>query len=791
MIKFFFTLAWRNIKNNPLHSAISVLGLSIGIGLFILIAVYLNAINNYDTFHKKHERLYILEQKISDPNSGIRYNNYSPAPLPEALASRYPVIESWARLYQTQEKLKVEGKDKVITDFGMYVDSTIEHMYTFHYLAGEPHVALNKPNKIVLNETLTQKIFGDVPYEECLGKTIIISESVPCEITGIIEDLPYNATVFSRCNHFVSMPTIASLKNVRPDRDWEMRTLNTILLKPGTDFNVFNSKISDFLSTNKKEYKHHELFLLPIRDNLLNNPVDTKKKRIVLMISLLALFILILSCINFANLRYAHSLSRIKETALRKVLGAKRFRIILQWVGESTLLTFIAFDISLILTDLFTPIINQFIGAELDIFTAENLKVFLIVFAISLIIGVFSGTIPALKLSKLDPVQSLQNHFQNPRSKSRIRMSLLGFQIGLTVLFISCTILMRMQLQFQKEMDKGFKEEGLLTYKFLGSISDTRLIRQMRTFADQLKTNPEVQNTSLSSSAPFMDHYTYREISHKVGDDLKVRAKVNQADENYFETLGLSLLKGRKLTSKDSRKNVCLINETGVRKLKLENPIGKIIQPGSLQIVGVTKDYNVHDLNWPIGPVVLRPRNDTVAYEKNVLLVRASGNQNGEIKAWTEGQAEKHMPDAQMEFTWLEDQIPYGVVSMISQMVEFISLIAIFISMIGLFGMVSYSTVARSKEIGIRKSLGASARKIFRLLLRSHVKLVILANLVALPLAYLLMKNILQIFACRVNISIFIFIIAAAISLLIMFLTVGYHILKASRTNPVEELRDE
>ena len=632
MIKFFFTIAWRNIKNNPLHSAISVLGLSIGIGLFILIAVYLNAINNYDSFHKKHKRLYILEQKVSDPNSGIRYNKYSPAPLPEALGSRYPEIESWARLYQTQEKLQVEGKDKIIKDFGMYADSTIEYMFTFHFLAGDPHTALNKPNKIVLNETLKQKLFEDIPYEECLGKTIIISETVPCEITGIIKDLPYNATVFSRCNHLVSMPTLLSLKNGRLDEDWNMETLNTFLLKPGTDYNAFNTKISGFLSTHNKEYKNHELFLLPIKDNLLNNPIDTKKKSIVLMISLLALFILILSCINFANLRYAHSLNRIKETSLRKVLGAKRFKIILQWVGESILLTFIAFDLSLILTDLFEPLINQFLGTELNLFTAENLKVFLIVFAISLIIGVFSGTLPALKLSKLNPVQSLQNHFQNPRSKSRIRMSLLGFQIGLTVLFISCTILMRMQLQFQKEMDKGFKEEGLLTYKFLGSTSDQRLIRQMRPFADQLKKNSEIQDVSLSSSAPFMSHYTYREISDKEEKDLKVRGQVNSIDENYFETLGLNLIKGRKLTSKDSRKKVCLINETGVRKLKLENPIGKIIQPGNLQIVGVTKDYNVHDLNWPIRPVILRPRNDTVAYEKNVLLVRISGKQNGEIK---------------------------------------------------------------------------------------------------------------------------------------------------------------
>jgi len=791
MINFFFTLAWRNIKNNPLHSAISILGLSIGISLFILIAVYLNAINNYDAFHKKHERLYILEQKISDPNSGIRYNNYSPAPLPDALGNRYPEIESWARLYQTQERLQVEGKDKIITDFGMYADSTAEYMYTFHFLAGDPHTALNKPNKIVLNETLKKMIFGDIPYEACLGKTILISESVPCEITGIIEDLPYNATVFARCNHFVSMPTLISLKNTRPDKNWELETLNTILLKPGTDYNAFNTKISDFLSTHNEEYKNHELFLLPIKDNLLNNPIDTKKKRIVLLISMLALFILVLSCINFANLRYAHALTRVKETALRKVLGAKKFRIILQWVGESTLLTFIAFDLSLILTDLSEPIINQFLGAELDILKAENIKVFIPVFALSLITGVFSGTLPALKLSNLNPVQSLQNHFQNPKSKTKVRRVLLGFQIGLTVLFISCTILMRMQLQFQKEMDKGYKEKGLLTYKFLGSAKDQRLIRQMKTFADQLKTNPVIQSVSLSSSAPFIKYYIYREISDKERDDLKVRGQVNWIDENYFETLGLTILKGRKLSSKDGRKKVCLINETGVRKLKLENPIGKIIQPGNLQIIGVTKDYNIHDLNWPIGPVILRPRHDTVAYEKNVLLVRTSGKQNGEIKAWVEGQAKKHMPDAQMEFNWLEDQIPYGFIEMISIMVEFIALVAIFISMIGLFGMVSYSTVARSKEIGIRKSLGASARSIFRLLLRSHVKLVILANLVALPLAYFLMKNILQIFAYRVNISIFIFIIAGTISLLIMFLTVGYHILKASQTNPVEALRDE
>jgi putative ABC transport system permease protein len=349
-----------------------------------------------------------------------------------------------------------------------------------------------------------------------------------------------------------------------------------------------------------------------------------------------------------------------------------------------------------------------------------------------------------------------------------------------------------MQVNYQISKNKGFNEKKVLVYPFYASSVNRNRIEQMQKLAEELQINSSIKDVSISGSAPFVDFYSYNNFySESAGASSIVQMKYNIIDLNYISTLEINLTEGRIFIPEDMHNSVCLINETAKRKLGLENAIGSIIQPMNLEVIGVLKDYHTGDMNWPIFPLIMTPRIDTVSYTKNVLIIRLAEENTEKVRTWINSKTKEFFPDDRIEYGWLESYIPYGITKTISKIFEIFSVIAICISIIGLFGMVTYSTVARSKEIGIRKVMGASSRTIFSLLLKSHLKLVVIANVISWPLAYYIMKMFLQIFAYRINISIFVFVATGLITFLIMFLTVGYHILKASRTNPIKELSYE
>ncbi len=790
MTKFFFLLAWRNIKNNLLHSIVNTVGLAVGICAFMFIALFLQHIFSKDKFNENHERLFILQQKIESPANGIAYSAHSPFPLAEALSSQYPEIEKYTRFIYRQEQLQLEGKNKIIIDNGIYADSAFNSLLTLEFLAGDSKTALKEPNSIILNESIKQKLFGDIPFNECIGKTVILTEKVACKVTAIITDHDKGSFWY---NFIVSMPTLNIVQGKTVYGDWEVKSRSILFLKKDIDYNLLNKKISPFLKNHNDLYENNTLFLLPLKDNFLNNPIDTKIKKIVMMVVILTIFILSLSFLNFINLRYANAITRIKETSLKKVLGSKRFSVILQWAGESALITFIAFDLAAVLTELLLPAFNAFINYQLEFICVENWKLILSVLSICIFTGIISGTIPALKISSLNLSDSLQNQFKSPKSKLGVRKALLIFQISLTVIFISAMIIMRMQLNYHINKDKGFDEKRLLTYSFLASTSNRKHINEVTELAGRLKENANINQACLSSAAPFIkEFYDHQNLfTTEQTEKDKVAFYVNHVDSAYFEILKLKITEGRKFEVNDYRRPVCVINETAKQKLGLSESTEQLLQPGNIEIIGVVKDYHFGDMNWPIRPLILLPRNDTVAYKNNVLLIRIPEQNSAKTKSWIINKTATYLPEEQVEYNWLEDLIPYDVVHAMSLTFRIFSFIAICLSVIGLFGMVSYTTIARSKEIGIRKALGASTLSIFSLLLKSHVRLVVIANLISWPIAYFLMKTFLQFSAYRINISPLIFIATGLITFLIMLLTVGYHILKAARTNPVKELRDE
>lgn len=789
MTKFFFILAWRNIKNNLTHSIVNIVGLSIGICAFIIISLFLQNIYSIDKYNVNHERIFLLQQKIVNPTNGISYTQKSPFPLSETLSSQYPEIENFSRYIYKQEQLQLQGKNKIISEYGIYADPSFSSILTLYALAGDTESALTEPNSIILNESVKLKLFGDTPNKECIGKVINIGEKISCKVTAVIKDSKQTTIWY---DFIISMSTFINLNNNNIYDNWEIETRNVILLKKDANYYSLNEKIELFLQNRDKIYENNYLFLLPLTDNFLNNPMDTKRKMIVMMVVILTIFILTISFINFINLRYANAITRIKETSIKKVLGAARYSVIIQWIGESALITFIAFDLSMLLAEFLLPAFNQVVGEDLKLICPENWKLLITLLTITIFIGIISGSIPAIKISSTNIIKSLQNQFKSPKSKLGARKALLIFQISLTVIFISATIIMKKQLNYHVNKDKGFNEKGLLIHRFIASTTNRNQIEKMQEFGDKLKENPNISQTSISSSSPFIDFYDFPSVYKKGAEESeKIPAGVNYVDVNYLKTLGIRLKEGQIFTDEDMQRPVCIINETAQKQLGLNHTLGEIIMPLNIEVIGVVHDYHRGDMNWPILPAILIPRNDTTAYKNNVLIIRTSGQNTAETKDWIVNKTEEYLPDDQVEYTWLEDIVPHEVVKAMNLTFKIFSFIAILLSIIGLFGMISYTTVARSKEIGIRKVVGANTLSIFALLLKSQLRFVIIANIISWPIAYFLMKTFLQFSAYRVNISVFVFIPTSLLTFFIMFLTVGYHILRASRTNPVNELRYE
>jgi len=789
MVKYFFILAWRNIRNNILHSLINIVGFSVGLCCFLLIALLIDYQYSYEKFHHNYKRIFLVEEKAVRINDQVSYTRYTPYPLLADLNRKYPEIESWTRLLHTEEQFGIPGKTRKLKEQGLYADSSFFSIFTYQFLTGEPKTALHSPGSIVLTKSFSERIFGVNPYGKILGQEIIVGDSLICKITAIIDDPPSNTVI--RFNYVLSIPTLDQVTGISYETDWRAKAINFVMLYKSTDYQFVTNKISNYLHNINEDFENHSLFLLPLEKMLLDNPGDTKKGRIVNMAIILTVFILMISAANFISLRSANSITRLKETTIKKIHGSNRFMIILQWIGEAMLITFFAFDLALIMAELLLPVFNRVVSSDLRLIYADNWDFIVMVLLISLFIGIFAGVVPALRISGIKSVELLKTRTGKFSSKGRMRKFLVGFQLVLTVFFISSAFIMRLQFRYIHNKDKGFQEEGVLVHRFLASPSDPQQIIQFRTLRDELISNPFIENASLSKTTPFLGHPRFDIYLDETAPEDKILVVVNNVDRNYLNTMGLSMVEGRNFTSDDQPGTVCLINETAREHLGKDKIVGSLINPGKIEIIGVVEDYHLTDMNWIIRPCVLLLRNDTIPYENNVLLIKLSGNDLQTSKDAIQNEIEDFFPDKNIELTWFEDMIPYDVISAISGSFAFFSALAILISIIGLFGMISYSVVARSKEIGIRKALGATARKIFNMILRSYVILVINTSMIACPMAYFIMKKFMQIFAYRIDIPVYVFILAGLITFLITLATISYHLIKASVTNPVRELRYE
>jgi ABC-type antimicrobial peptide transport system permease subunit len=787
MIKNYFKIAYRNLLRNKSFSIINISGLTIGMASAILILLWIQNEVSYDRFYTKINRLHEVwsNDKI---NGSIRSLTNTPEIMAPALKKDYPEVEDVTRVQWTRNLFSVNGENKLMST-GAVVDHGFLNMFNFPLINGNAITILNDPHSIVLTQKLANKLFNST---DVVGKTIVMGKSENYTVTGVLKDLPGN-TQFNFIEYLCSYEEKTLDKSI--DNDWTDISIPTyVLLKPNTSPELVSEKIKNIIPQHTNGSQKTEEFLYPVSKGWLysqfeNGEATGGRIRMVRTFSIIALFILLIACINFMNLSTARSERRAKEVGIRKVSGALKTSLIAQFIGESVLITFIAALFAIIIVELCLPAFNQLVGKQLFI-AYDSAYSWLSGIAFILFTGFLAGSYPAFFLSSFKPVSVLKGSFKKINALVTPRKILVVLQFTFAIALIICTIVVRQQINYAQERNAGYNKDHLVNIYLNDEMQKNfSLIKQ-----DLLSTNTAAGVAEIS--APLTSNWSSGIRLEWQGKDQNLKVQINRMAEegDLVKTAGMQLLQGRDIDLKNypSDSTACLINESALKLMKFKNPIGQIIvdYPVSWHVVGVINDYIQESPYQPINPMIIKGPKEWMG----VILARLNGN-NSTAKnlAGMEKIFKHYNPDYPFEYTFIDEEYAqkFSSEELIKKLAAIFAGLTIFISCLGLFGLAAYMAANRIKEIGIRKVLGASVANVAALLSKDFIKLVIIAIVIASPVAWWVMNKWLQGYNYRINISGWIFIVAGSLAILIALITVSFQAIKAAVANPVKSLRTE
>jgi putative ABC transport system permease protein len=795
MLKNYFKVTFRNMKKHTIHSFMNISGLSIGLACSLLIMVWVQHELSYDRFHENTDRLYRVVYSSDD---GELHGRYLPGPLAAYLREHFPEFNSTTDFRPWEAKIAFDNKS--FSSIGSYVDPTFFSMFSFPLEKGESKTALSHPNSIVITKNLAAKLFGR--DEDPMGKTISydsgVSKNIPLTVTGILKDIPQNSHL--QFDFLVSFEII---------HDWMKTWRNKnvfayVLLEKNIIPEDVNQKISGVLKEHKYD-SNLNLYLQPIKRVHLHALGGGGRITYVYIFSMIAFLVLFIACLNFMNLSTAQSEQRFKEIGVKKVVGSSRFQLIMQFLCESMILSLLSLLLALFIAVLFLPSLNSMLGTQIVFELTPNLVLSII--GIVLLTGAVSGSYPALFLSSFHPVPLLKGNipffklyhrkgkFMEGNCRSPIlRKTLVVIQFALSVGFIGCILFINQQLHHMRTKDLGFDKENILVLKATrGFLDKTSTIKQ------ELLNHPRVQ--SIASSLLRIDTWESSDFSSAFswsGKTKEIEGLIGQnwVDYDFLKTLNLEMAEGRFFSrefSSDSTDAV-ILNETAVRIMDINEPLGKefIFVPGSPNerkktIIGVIKDYHTESLHQEIRPMVLE-----LGGGSNVYIKLQKGHIT-ETLFYIERKIKEIAPGEPFDFTFLDEDLDnlYKNEHLLGKLVRYGTLLVLLISSVGMFSLASFSIVRRTKEIGIRKLLGASGFRIMFMLTKDLMNMIFLSIVAAWPIVYLLMKKWLDNFAYRISLSIWIFLLSGLMAFVIAMLTISYQSIKAATTNPVDSLRYE
>ncbi len=793
MILNYFKIAWRNLFRNRGYALINIVGLSISMAAVALIALWIQNEMAYDRSYPTTDRLYQAYSK-DDFDGKPEIWGSTPGPLTAAMKSDFPEVEDAVRVIGDNELLTV-GEKRLNID-GAVTDAGFLQVFGLPIISGNAATALTNPKGIVITKTLGENLFGT---EQPLGKTIRVNNSEDREVTAVIEDIPRNSS-FHKSFYFLPYDFVIQQRGNDWDRSWTANNFKTyVLLKPDVNFERISSKIKNIIPT------HTESSGDPVKTKIVLHPAS--KWRLysksengelvageishVWQMGRVALFLLLIACINFMNLSTARSQKRAKEVGIRKVAGATRKSLIFQFLGESVLLSFLSGIIAFILALIFLPSFNLLLDKEL-VFHIDNWTFWLFSLGFILFTGLLAGSYPAFFLSGFKPIKVLNGAFTNSKSKVfNLRKILVVVQFSLAILFIISTIITRQQTEYAQHRDMGFNEKNLVYI----SLND-----EMKAHFQIIKKELLDQGiaTSITQSLGHMakissDGWGFS-WDGSTENDKKQDFIWLSSDADFIKTMGVQLVAGRDIDiyNYPSDSTATLLNEKAVQTMGLKNPIGAIIRNGSDQwhVVGIVKDFIIGSPYEPIDPLMIQGP----ASWFNYINIRL--NPNNSIAENLKKAAvifKENNPMFPFEYSFTDESYgrKFKTEETIGELGGIFSGLTIFIACLGLFSLAAYTTETRRKEIGVRKVLGAPVFVVVTLLSKDFLKLVGIAFLIASPIAWLLMSHWLDDYQYRISISWWVFVGTGIGSILIALITVSYHALKAAIANPVKSLRTE
>jgi putative ABC transport system permease protein len=792
MLWNYFKVTWRNIKRYKGYSFINVIGLAVGLACCILILLWVRDELSYDRFHKHLDDLYRVVTEFHKTEPATHYWPVC-APLAPALKEEYPEITRATRFTRLRRGQLMKYGDKNFLESRICLtDSDFFEMFTFPFIEGDPRSALSYPNSVILTEEMAAKYFGS---ENPLGKTLNINNEYDFMVAGIIKNVPHNSHLqFDFLLPFIRIEDFEQSWAVLDN--WTLSGFATyVQLDKDASAEALSNKIADYLKKHVQE-SEDVIYLQPFKDiHLYSSHIQFGVEgqgdiRYVYIFSIVAFFILVIACINFMNLATARSACRAKEVGLRKVVGASKSQLIKQFFCESVFMAFLSLILAIVLVELFLPVFAKLSGKQLNLNLSTHLNILVAIVAMTLITGLLSGSYPALFLSSLRPVKVLKGALKTEGKGYLFRKVLVVSQFALSILLIVCTVVVSHQVGFMRNKKLGFDREHVVYFP----IRDELALRY-ESIKDEWLKDTGIKNVSVSSSLPTSGVILTTDKVSWEGKNPEnvVVLEVTSVGYDFIETFGMEMVKGRSFSKKypSDEEEAVVINETAMKMIGMEDPVGKQLFFGesAVTIIGVVKDYHFKSLHSEIEPLVMAIVPSLYRY----VFVKLDAGNIPSTLAHIESTWRTFFPDTPFEYHFLDEDYDklYRSEQRMGTLFNHFTILAVVISCLGLFGLALFMAEKRTKEIGIRKVLGASVSGIVVVLNKEFTKWVLVANVVAWPIAYYAMSKWLQGFAYRIDLDFWIFVLAALIAYAVAVATVSYQSIKAAVANPANSLRYE
>ncbi len=803
MFKNYFKQTWRSITKNKTYSALNIAGLAAGLTCFTFIALWVTDELSYDKFNSNYDRIFRLIS-TAKTETGITESAVSSAPMAKALKDDYSEVENTVRL-KMREEIVTYKNQQLLQPGILLTDPSFFEVFSYHITEGNVVNALSEPYSIILTESTAKKYFGG---KDPMGQSLVINMfdstgyGALYKITGIMPDPPKNA-------HF-TFSMLASFKTVevaKPDvltvDGWGDASFYTyVLLKKRVDFKAFSNKITQFYGKYIGDlfniwrsiyfYKLQPLSDIHLRSNLQYEIAPPGNITQVYVFSTIGIFILLLAAINYTNLATARSAGRAKEAGIKKAVGAGKNQLILQYLSESVFTAILALLLSFLLSFLLQPFFFEVTGKKLSLLSSPLLLFFLA--GVAIFLGVLSGIYPAIILSAFKPAVVLKGSFKSSDRGILLRKTLVVSQFVITIILITGIVIIYSQMSFIKHKDLGYNKDALL---FLRVNGNTDVINGYNSFKNELQRSSLISGIATSNSSIVGGLGTGgAETVDNKGNPLQVNTSRLRADASYFDVYGIKLLAGRSFTDNapgDTIRQV-ILNEIALKKFGWENAqaaIGKPFKMGDQKgiVVGVTNNFHFNSLQQNIEPLSIYPLDEHFSR----ITLKVDIKKADQVIALIENTWKKHFPSALFDYDFLSQQIKeqYKAEERFSTIFLYFSLLSLLIACLGLYGLISYTIFQKTKEIGIRKVLGATASRIAAMLSGDFLKLVLFACVISIPVAWYVMNKWLQNFAYRISVSWWMFGIAGLLVLFIALMTVSFQAIKAAIANPVKSLRTE